>query len=133
MDLGRAHGQRPARPEHPAHGDELLARRRGEEVHLELDREHLPPRLHQRERSVPARAVGDSRDGGGVEVAVLLREVVAERERDLDLPGSHSGEVGTERPHHPLQGEAVADTGFEGRVARLEGDQNRGWQEPANL
>jgi len=126
VDLGRAHRQPPARPEHPAHGHEPLARRRGQEVHLEFHREHLVPRLHQRERGVATGAVGDGRDSGGVEVAVLLGEVIAEREADFDLAWAHDFEVGPERSHHLLLREAVAAAGLEVGVAWFEGRHSRG-------
>jgi hypothetical protein len=56
-----------------------------------------------------------------VEAAVLLGEVVAERQLDLDPPRLDARECRADQAHHLLADEALADAGLERGVLRLEG------------
>ena len=48
--------------------------------------------------------------------ALLLREVVTKRQRDLHLTGFHAREARADQRHRLLAAEALADTGGESRV-----------------
>jgi hypothetical protein len=54
-----------------------------------------------------------------MDVAMLLRKIVAKRKGDLDLTWSYSGQLGAQQAHHPLTGKALANTSLEIRIARL--------------
>ena len=72
LDLGLADEKPPPGAHYLAAGDELLSPRRGEEVHLILDCEHLPARRREGQRSITPGGVTYSAGDRAVEVAFLL-------------------------------------------------------------
>jgi hypothetical protein len=81
--------------------------------------EHLHVRRHPRQRRVPARAVDDGSDCGGVKVTVLLGKILPEREFDLDLATAHGREFRPQRLHQPLTSEARTNAILNVRFAPL--------------
>jgi len=104
-----AYADRTTRTGDARAGDEALAACRGEEIDLELDGEHGRALRHQAHGRVAAGHIEDGRDHGRGHVAVLLREVVAERQLDFDLAGCHAREPRADRVHERELGEACAD------------------------
>lgn len=91
----------------------MPARRWGEEIHLELDAENRRPRLHQTERGVAAGAVDRRGDYPGVEESVLLREIFAKIEPQLDFTRNDTHDGHAERLHGRLFREARANAFLE--------------------
>jgi hypothetical protein len=107
--------------QHLALGDEIVAVGRRQQVELEFDGEHVRAGGHQRVAGVAAGAVDDGAGDAGVEVAVLLRQVVAEGQADLAVAGRQRAQPGADQGHHLLPGKAPPHRGLPIRVARNEG------------
>jgi hypothetical protein len=90
-------------------GDQPLAGRRRQQVHLELDRHHRGARRHQAQRGVAAGAVDHRGQRARVQEAVLLGEVEAERHLDFALARGDARQLGAQRVHQVLPREARAD------------------------
>ena len=110
---------RPLRITSPTR-DHALAVGGGEEVHLEFHGEHAGIGREEREARVAAGGVGDGGDDAGVEEAVLLGELGAERERDLDAARLHRLQHRAQVRHRPLAREARAGAALEIVVGRGE-------------
>lgn len=107
------HGDGPPGAHHVRPRDESFPQRRRQEVHLELDRQHLEAGLHERQRRVPARAVENGGDDSGMQKAVLLGQPFIEGKLDLDTTRFHAREPGTDRLHHALTFKADAHAALE--------------------
>ena len=79
MDLAADDHQRTAGFHDLANGDQALAHRRCEQVELVFGRQDARIGREQREARVAARGIDDRADDPRVDVAVLLRQVVAIR------------------------------------------------------
>jgi hypothetical protein len=75
-----ADGQCATILDHAADSLGKISLRRADQVQFELDRQDRTAFGEEEEMSVTACAVGDGRCSGGMEVAMLLREFLAERE-----------------------------------------------------
>jgi len=89
-----------------------------EDVHLVLDGHQRAARGHERERGVAAGGVRDHAENAAVDEALLLGQVVAVRQRDLDLAGLDALERRTDQRHRFLPAEALPDAGGEMGVRR---------------
>ena len=85
-------GQVSARALHGGTRDEMISRRRTQEIDLELHAEDVRSMRHQRERGIPARGVEQGGDDRGMQETVLLREVSPRLDRHVDLSGLHAVE-----------------------------------------
>lgn len=92
---------------------------RSEQVHLKLDAQHARTRRPQRQSRIAAAAVENGRHDAGVNVTVLLRQVVARRHLDLGLTGLKMCEPCTDRMHDSLFAKIIANAIFEIRVLRF--------------
>ena len=119
-DLEIAEGQGPARTKHPAERRQSLAIGRRHQVDLVFDRQHGRVRRKQAEGRIAAGGVGDRAGDAGMEEAVLLCQVVAEGQLDLDLAGRDARQASADQAHDALALEAALHAGLEVRVRRFE-------------
>src|SRR5262249_54676305 len=99
---------------------QLLAIGRRQEIDLELGGQHRAVRRKQGEAGITARRIRNGAGDPGMEEAVLLRQLLLERELDGDEPGLDPGEARADEMHHLLAAEAVAHARREIGIARLE-------------
>src|SRR5262249_302458 len=118
-DVAAAHGDRFAGAQHAAVRHDAIAPGRREHIDLELDAQNSGARRHQRKRCVAAGAVGDGGERAGVQKTVLLRQVVAYRQLDVDLARLDAHEASADRLHEPLAPEAAANAALELGILRF--------------
>src|SRR5262249_22797091 len=85
--IATADAQRAPTTDDLAHCNETFALGRRNEVHLELDGEHLHVGGHLRPRRVTTRTVERCRNDPGVEKAMLLRQTRLDREANHNAAG----------------------------------------------
>jgi hypothetical protein len=73
---------------------------------------------HEAEGGVPACTVRRGGEHTGVQESVLLREIVAHIELDVDLTGGDARKTRTDRRHESLTREAVPNARVELRILR---------------
>ena len=112
-DVASNYGEGLAGFEDAGGGDELFPAGRAEEVGLEFDRQNFRTLGHQGKSRVPARAVGDRRNDPGVDETMLLRQIVAERQHDLDGSTFHTPQLRPDKLHNPLPRKTIPETAFE--------------------
>ena len=90
-------------------GDQLLPRRRPQQIHFEFNRQHRRVRRHQAERRVPAGTVEQRRDDPRVHEPVLLPPLRLHRHFQIDLARRQMHHRRPNGGHHPLPPEAGPD------------------------
>src|SRR5687768_13602640 len=78
-------------------------------IHFELYREDLRFRRHQTVRRIPARRIGDSRHNARVNIAILLREIRAVRQRDLNDARLDASQLPADQTHDRLLRKTLSD------------------------
>ena len=114
---------RPARIT-PSARDDAIARRRREQVGLELDAQHGRTGRHEAQRRVTACAIRGRCDNARVQKTVLLHQVVSRRDFDVDLARLDAHQSRAERRHEFLALEAGANARLELRILRYVWDRH---------
>ena len=127
-DVALANCYRPAGAEHASARHNAVAGRRRQKIDLELDAQDRGVHRHEGQRRVAARAVGRRGQHPGVKEPVLLHEVVAHVDIDVDFAGGNAAQARTDGGHESLSVKARANAAIVRGVLR-HGHRHAGWRQ----
>jgi hypothetical protein len=104
----------------PATGLQEAGLRGREDIDLVLDSDERAGRRHQAVGRIAACRIGDHADDAAMHEALLLRELVAERQLDLAVTGLDSRDRGPDVTHRFLPVEALQHAQRKAGVGRRE-------------